>query len=50
MILKDILEGSDVYVSEESYTLLKETKQNSDSGLIFAGYLNKTIRKGVKES
>lgn len=37
------------YLSEEEYTLIPEPKQQKASGLIFAGYRNKSIRKtGVR--
>ncbi len=45
--IKDILEENKDYLAKNSYTLLETTNQNSPSGLIFAGYMNKTIRKGV---
>lgn len=42
-------EGDFEYLNPEEYTLLKETKQQPGSGLIFAGYRNKSIRKvGVR--
>lgn len=37
------------YLEDSNYTLLEEYKQQSKSGLIFRGYINKKIRKkGVK--
>lgn len=48
--IKDILENNTDYLNPNEYTLLQNTNQNNNSGLIFAGYLNKTIRKGVKEN
>lgn len=50
-VLKDILDkdGDFEFLNPEEYTLLKETKQQPQSGLIFAGYRNKSIRKvGVR--
>ncbi len=42
-------EGEFEYLAPEEYTLLSETKQQPGSGLIFAGYRNKSIRKvGVR--
>lgn len=42
-------EGNFEYLNPEEYTLLNETKQQPGSGLIFAGYRNKSIRKvGVR--
>ncbi len=35
------------YLDPGEYTLLKKPEKNSISNLIFCGYLNKTIRKGV---
>jgi len=48
-ILKDFLdEENDFEFLDEPYTILEE-KKTQDSGLIFAGYRNKTIRKaGVR--
>jgi DNA (cytosine-5)-methyltransferase 1 len=48
--IKDILENNTDYLKPNEYTLLTNTNKNDKSGLIFAGYLNKTIRKGVKEN
>lgn len=36
------------YLDSNKYTLLENTKIQEKSGLLFAGYLNKTPRKGVK--
>ena len=50
-VLKEILDkdGAFEYLKPEEYTLLTETKQQPLSGLIFAGYRNKSIRKvGVR--
>lgn len=47
--LNDILETNTEYL-DKGYTLLSNTSQQKESGLIFAGYLNKTTRKGVKEN
>ncbi|MDO4804023.1 MAG: DNA cytosine methyltransferase [Lachnospiraceae bacterium] len=42
-------EGDFEYLSPEDYTLLENPKQQPASGLIFAGYRNKSIRKvGVR--
>ncbi len=42
-------EGDFEYLNPDEYTLLDETKQQPASGLIFAGYRNKAIRKaGVR--
>lgn len=42
-------EGDFEYLAPEEYTLLAETRQQPGSGLIFAGYRNKSIRKvGVR--
>ena len=42
-------EGEFEYLKPEEYTLLEDTKQQPGSGLIFAGYRNKSIRKvGVR--
>ena len=49
--LKDILDkdGDFEYLKPEEYTLLGETHRQPASGLIFAGYRNKSIRKaGVR--
>ena len=49
--LKDFLdkEGNFEYLEPSEYTLLKETHKQPLSGLIFAGYRNKSIRKvGVR--
>lgn len=41
--------GEFEYLNPNEYTLLEETKQQPGSGLIFAGYRNKSIRKvGVR--
>jgi DNA (cytosine-5)-methyltransferase 1 len=48
--LNDILDISNEYLDASKYTLLDKTSKQKDSGLIFSGYLNKTIRKGVKEN
>lgn len=41
--------GDFEYLNPEEYTLLSEVKQQPSSGLIFAGYRNKSIRKvGVR--
>lgn len=45
--IKDILEDNKEYLTKSNYTLLEKTNKNVLSGLIFAGYMNKTIRKGV---
>lgn len=43
------VDGNFEYLAPEEYTLLEETKQQPISGLIFAGYRNKSIRKvGVR--
>lgn len=43
------ISGEFEYLATDEYTLLKETKQQPASGLIFAGYRNKSIRKvGVR--
>lgn len=50
--LKEFLdkEGKFEYLDPSEYTLLEETHQQPNSGLIFAGYRNKSIRKvGVRE-
>ena len=50
-VLKDILDkdGDFEYLNPKDYTLLPETKCQPLSGLIFAGYRNKSIRKvGVR--
>ncbi|MCC8118514.1 MAG: DNA cytosine methyltransferase [Bacteroidales bacterium] len=50
-LLKDILdkEGDFEFLDPSEYTILSETKMQPHSGLIFAGYRNKTIRKvGVR--
>ncbi|MCD7845722.1 MAG: DNA cytosine methyltransferase [Oscillospiraceae bacterium] len=42
-------EGDFEYLDPSEYTLLEQTKQQPGSGLIFAGYRNKSIRKvGVR--
>jgi len=46
--LNDILEDNSDYISENQYTLIPTTNKKESSGLIFSGYMNKTIRKGVK--
>jgi DNA (cytosine-5)-methyltransferase 1 len=48
--LNDILDINNEYLDSGGYTLLGNTSKQKDSGLIFVGYLNKTIRKGVKEN
>jgi DNA (cytosine-5)-methyltransferase 1 len=48
--LNNILESNAEYIEKEKYTLIEKTVQQKDSGLIFSGYLNKTIRKGVKDN
>lgn len=48
VILKDILEkkGHFEYLNEDEYTILPDKKwKKQDSGLIFCGYRNKSIRK-----
>ncbi|WP_172201080.1 DNA cytosine methyltransferase [Campylobacter sp. RM16188] len=41
--------GEFEFLDKNEYTLLNDTKQQASSGLIFAGYRNKTIRKvGVR--
>ena len=50
-MLKNFLdtEGNFEFLEPSEYTLLEETKQQKISGLIFAGYRNKSIRKvGVR--
>lgn len=43
-------EGDFEYLNPSEYTLIDNPKEQPDSGLIFAGYRNKTIRKvGVRE-
>lgn len=43
------IDGNFEYLSREEYTLLDNPKQQPGSGLIFAGYRNKSIRKvGVR--
>lgn len=46
-IIEDILETDTHYLDECSYTLLDKTEQNKSSGLVFAGFINKTLRKGT---
>ena len=42
-------EGNFEYLNSSEYTLLEHPKEQKDSGLIFAGYRNKSIRKaGVR--
>lgn len=48
--LNDIIEKNNIYLDSKSYTLLDKTITQKESGLIFSGYLNKTIRKGVKDN
>lgn len=50
-VLADFLdkEGDFEYLEESEYTLIENPKKQPDSGLIFAGYRNKSIRKaGVR--
>lgn len=51
--IQDILDVTNQeYIDESLYTLLdsKQVKQNHQSGLIFAGFMNKTMRKNVDSS
>jgi DNA (cytosine-5)-methyltransferase 1 len=50
--IEDILDNNKDYLDKFSYTLLekKHVKKNKQSGLIFAGFLNKTMRNNVDPS
>lgn len=50
--IDDILDNNKDYLDKFSYTLLekKHVKKNKQSGLIFAGFLNKTMRNNVDPS
>lgn len=46
--INDILEENKEYLEPFQYKLIDNPTNQKDSGLIFAGYLDKTTRKGVK--
>ena len=50
VFLKNIIEDNHDYLAKNLYSLLENTNKKENSGLIFAGYLNKNIRKGVKDN
>ena len=45
--IKDILEDNSDYLPKKDYTLIESSNKKESSGLLFSGYMNKTIRKGV---
>lgn len=45
--IQDILELNEEYLESSSYTILNKVEQNKLSGLIFTGYINKTLRNGI---